>query len=185
MDTWVWIVIAVAAVVVLAIVAFVAMRARRRAQLREGFGAEYDRTLAEAPSRREAEAELEERQERYEEFELQPLSREARGRYRRQWQATQARFVDDPDGAIGEADALIQQVMSERGYPVEDFDQRAADLSVEHGDVIENYRAAHAISRRSVHGMASTEDQRQAFVQYRVLFEDLVEAGDTARVEST
>jgi hypothetical protein len=185
MDTWVWIVIAVAAVVLLAIVAFAVTRSRRRAQLQEGFGAEYDRTLAEAPSRREAESELRERQERFEEFELQPLSREARGRFRRQWQTTQARFVDDPDGAIGEADSLIQQVMSERGYPVEEFDQRAADLSVEHGDVIENYRAAHAISRRSVHGMASTEEQRQAFVQYRVLFEGLVEARDTARADAT
>jgi hypothetical protein len=185
MDTWVWIVIAVAAIVALSAAAFAAMHPRRRAQLQKGFGAEYDRTLAEAPSRREAEAELQERQERYEEFELRPLSREARGRYRRQWQAAQARFVDDPDGAIGEADSLIEQVMSERGYPVDEFDQRAADLSVEHGDVIENYRTAHAISRRSVHGMASTEDQRQAFVQYRVLFEGLVEAGETARVDST
>lgn len=183
METWVWIVIAVAAVAILALAAYAASRSTRRTQLQEGFGPEYDRAVAEAPSRREAEAELLERRERHDELELQPLSRDARGRYLREWDATQARFVDDPDGAIGHADALIQAAMRERGYPVEDFDQRAADLSVEHGDVIDNYRAAHAISRRSVHGEASTEEQRQALVHYRALFEVLVEAGNPARAE--
>jgi hypothetical protein len=183
MDTWVWIVLAVVAVAIVAFAVYAAGASRRRTRLQEGFGPEYDRVVAEAPSRREAEAELLERQERHDELELRPLSSESRGRYVRDWEAAQARFVDDPDGAIGDADALIQGVMRERGYPVEDFDQRAADLSVEHGDVIENYRAAHAISRRSVHGEASTEDQRQAFVHYRALFAELVEAGDPARTE--
>ena len=183
MDTWIWIVIAVAALVVLAIVAYAAMNARRRRALQEGFGPEYDRTVTEAPSRREAEAELLERQKRHDELELTPLSRETRSRYQREWDAAQARFVDDPDGAIGDADELIQSVMAERGYPVEDFEQRAADLSVEHGDVVHNYRAAHGISRRSVRGEASTEEQRQAFVHYRALFEELVESGEPARAE--
>jgi hypothetical protein len=183
METWVWIVIAVAALVVLAIVVYAALSSRRRTGLREGFGPEYDRAVAESPSRRQAEAELAERRKRHDELELQPLSRESRSRYLRDWDAAQARFVDDPDGAIGEADALIQDVMRERGYPVEDFDQRAADLSVEHGEVVENYRAAHAISRRSVRGEASTEDQRQAFVHYRALFEALLETGEPARAE--
>src|SRR5215211_5454396 len=183
MDTWVWIVIAVAAVIVVAIVAYAAWRTRRQKQLKEGFGPEYDRTVSESPSRREAEAELLERQRRHDELELRPLARDSRNRYLREWDAAQARFVDDPDGAIADADRLIQSVMNERGYPVEDFDRRAADLSVEHGDVIENYRAAHAISRRSMHGEASTEEQRQAIVHYRALFEELVEAGEPARAE--
>src|SRR5918995_3761946 len=183
MDTWVWIAFAIAAVIVVAIVVYAATSARRRTHLKEGFGPEYDRAVAEAPSRREAESELREREKRHEELELRPLSRESRSRYQREWDAAQARFVDDPDGAIREADELIQSVMSERGYPVKDFDQRAADLSVEHGDVVHNYRAAHGISRRSLRGEASTEEQRQAFVHYRALFEELVEAGEPARTE--
>ena len=147
---------------------------RRRTHLKEGFGPEYDRTVSETPSRREAEAELLERQKRHDELELRPLSRETRSRYQREWDAAQARFVDDPDGAIRDADELIQSVMSERGYPVEDFDQRAADLSVEHGDVIHNYRAAHDISRRSIRGEASTEDLRVALQRYRSFFERLL-----------
>jgi hypothetical protein len=182
MDTWVWIVIAVVAIVVIAAVLFGAARARRRKQLQEGFGPEYDRTVAEAPSRREAEAELQERRERHDELELRPLEATARERYLREWEATQARFVDDPAGAIGDADGLIQQVMQDRGYPVKDFDQRAADLSVDHSDVVENYRAAHAISRSNVHGDASTEDLRQAMVHYRLLFQELVESGERAEV---
>jgi hypothetical protein len=175
MDTWVWIVIAVAAAVVLVLVALAVAKRRLTTKLQNAFGPEDDRAVAEAPSRREAEAELRERQERHEELELRELSPEARGRYQRLWDAAQARFVDEPERAVGEADALIQDVMRERGYPVDDFDQRAADLSVEHADVVENYRAAHAISRRSVHGVAATEDLRQAMVHYRTLFTALVE----------
>lgn len=182
MDTWVWIVIAIVAIVVIAAVVVGVTRSRRRKQLQEGFGPEYDRTVAEAPSRREAEAELQERRERHDELELSPLDDAARERYLREWEATQARFVDDPAGAIGDADGLIQQVMQDRGYPVDDFDQRAADLSVEHSDVVENYRAAHAISRSNVHGDAGTEDLRQAMVHYRLLFQELVGSGE--RVEA-
>lgn len=184
MDPWVWIGIAIAAAAVVAIVVLAVTRRRLTAKLQEAFGPEYDRIVAEAPSRREADAELLERESRHAELDLQPLSREARGRYLRDWDAAQARFVDDPERAVGEADALIQGVMRERGYPVEDFEQRAADLSVEHGDVVQNYRAAHAISRRSVHGVAATEDLRQAMVHYRTLFAVLVEA-EPPRVEST
>jgi hypothetical protein len=181
MDTWVWIVIAAAAVVVVALIGLAVAKRRLTAKLQDAFGPEYDRTVSEAPSRREAEAELHERQKRHEEFELHDLSREARGRYQRLWDAAQARFVDEPERAVGEADALIQEVMRERGYPMEDFEQRAADLSVEHGDVVENYRAAHTISRRSVHGVAATEDLRQAMVHYRSLFTALVEPETPAR----
>jgi hypothetical protein len=183
MDTSVWIIFAIAILLVVAIAAYVAWNGRRRRELRHGYGEEYDRTVAESPSRREAEADLRERRDRHDEFDLKPLSTDARSRYRRDWDAAQARFVDDPDGAIGDADALIVAVMRERGYPAEDVDQRVDDLSVEHGAVIGRYRTAHEISRRSASGEASTEEQRQAFVHYRALFEELVEAGEPARAD--
>ena len=179
MPTWAWILIAAGVLVAVAAVGYAALRARRRKQLQESFGPEYDRAVSEAPTRREAETELLERRKRHDELELRELSPAARDGYARQWEATQARFVDDPQSAINDADDLIQQVMRERGYPVEDFDRRAADLSVEHGDVIEHYRAGHAIARRNVHGDADTEELRQALVHYRALFEALL-AGEPA-----
>jgi hypothetical protein len=175
MDTWVWIVIAVAVVVVvLAAVAWYVTRERRRRELQERLGPEYDRTVAEAPSRREAESELRERVERRDELEIRPLSEQARERYARAWEAAQARFVDDPEGAIGEADELIQSAMRERGYPVEDFEQRSADLSVDYPHVVEHYREGHGIARRSIRGEADTESLRQAMVHYRALFAELI-----------
>jgi len=174
MATWVWIVIAIAAVVVLALVVWSALRARRTQTLKEGFGPEYDRTVADAPSKREAEADLLERRERREELDIRPLAPDARDRYAEEWQATQARFVDDPGGAITEADVLIQRVMRERGYPVEDFEQRAADVSVDHPEVVNNYRAAHAISVAHERDRASTEDLRLAMQHYRSLFDELL-----------
>ncbi len=182
MDTTVWIIIAIAIVLVVVIAAYVVWNGRRRSALKEGFGEEYDRTVSESPSRREAEANLRDRRERHDEYDLKALSTEERTRYRREWDATQARFVDDPDGAIADADRLIVSVMRDRGYQADSVDQRTEDLSVEHGATIERYRTAHEISRRSASGEASTEEQRQAFVHYRALFEELVEAGDTARV---
>jgi hypothetical protein len=183
MDTTVWIIFAIAIALVVAIAAYVAWNGRRRKELKEGFGEEYDRTVSESPSRREAEADLRDRRDRHDEYDLKALSTEARSRYRREWDAAQARFVDDPDGAIVDADRLIVSVMRERGYPADSVDQRTEDLSVEHGATIDRYRTAHEISRRSASGEASTEEQRQAFVHYRALFEELVEAGDTAGVE--
>jgi len=181
---WVWIVIAIAAVVVLAVIVWSALRTRRTRTLKEGFGPEYDRTVADAPSKREAEAELSDRQKRREELDVKPLSPGARERYVELWQATQARFVDDPGGAITEADLLIQQVMRERGYPVEDFEQRAADVSVDHPDVVNNYRAAHGISIAHERERASTEDLRRAMVHYRSLFDDLLETRQPAGAEN-
>jgi hypothetical protein len=185
MSTWVWIVIAIAAVVVVAAVVWSALRTRRTKTLREGFGPEYDRTVADAPSKREAEAELEGRQKRREQLDIQPLSPGARDRYADQWQTTQARFVDDPAEAIGDADALIQQVMRDRGYPVTDFDQRAADVSVDHPEVVNNYRAAHGISVANTRGKATTEDLRQAMVHYRALFAELLEEREPETTEAT
>ena len=184
MPTWAWIVIAVAAVVVVALVVWSAVRARRTRTLQEGFGPEYDRTVAEAPSKREAEAELAERRKRHEELDIRPLSPEARAGYADSWRATQARFVDDPGGAIAEADLLIQRVMRERGYPVEDFEQRATDVSVDHPEVVNNYRAAHAISIAHERERASTEDLRVAMVHYRSLFDELLESREPAGAEN-
>ena len=184
MATWVWIVIAVAAVVVVGLVLWSALRTRRTRTLKEGFGPEYERTVADAPSKREAEAELRERQKRREELDVKPLEPEARDRYADSWQATQARFVDDPGGAIAEADVLIQQVMRERGYPVEDFEQRAADVSVDHPEVVNNYRAAHGISVAHEREKATTEDLRQAMVHYRSLFDELLETRQPAGAEN-
>jgi hypothetical protein len=180
-PTWGWVLIAIGAVVLLGALAWSAAGARRRRGLRERFGSEYDRTVADAPSRREAEADLSERENRRQELEIRPLAPKARDSYASRWHNTQARFVDDPEEAIGEADRLIQEVMRERGYPVEDFEQRAADLSVDHPEVISNYRAAHGISVANEHGKASTEDLRTALVHYRALFVELLE--EPGRVE--
>ncbi len=175
MPSWGWVLIAIGIVVVLALVAWSALSARRRRGLQERFGPEYDRTVADAPSRREAESELSERQKRRDELEIRPLAPESRDRYASRWHNTQARFVDEPEEAVGEADGLIQEVMRERGYPVEDFDQRASDLSVDHPDVISNYRAAHGISVANERGNATTDDLRTAMQHYRALFVELLE----------
>jgi hypothetical protein len=177
MPTWAWIVIAIAAVVIVGAIAWSAYNSRRRRGLQQRFGNEYDRALADAPSRREAEAHLNEREKRRDELDIRPLEPSSRDRYASQWQNTQAAFVDDPEAAVADADRLIQQVMRERGYPVDDFEQRANDLSVDHPDVISNYRAAHDISRDNDRGNASTEDLRKAMVHYRALFAELLETG--------
>jgi hypothetical protein len=182
MPTWAWIVVAVAVVLVLVGAAWVATIAARRRSLQRRFGPEYERTVADAPSRREAEAELREREQRREELEIRPLADAERRRYLRELDRVQADFVDDPGAAVSEADTLIQRVMRDRGYPVEDFEQRAADLSVDHPDVVEHYRAAHAVALRHTRDEADTEQLRQALVHYRALFDELLEE-EPARAE--
>jgi len=162
-------------IVLLALLAFFAGRQRRSRKLQETFGPEYDRTVTETGDRRSAEAELQERTERREQFDIVPLEAEARARYVEAWRHTQAQFVDEPVEATREADRLITSVMRDRGYPVDDFEQRAADLSVDHPQVVDDYRAAHAIAAANDRSEASTEDLRQALVHYRSLFEDLLE----------
>ena|SRR2546425_4442244 len=175
MLTWLWVVIVVAAALVVAGIVWAATKARRTKALEGRFGPEYDRVAADAPSRREAEAELREREQRREEVDIRPLEPQARERYSARWQEVQARFVDDPVGSVAAADSMIQNVMRERGYPVEDFDTRAADLSVDHSEVVENYRAGHAIAVAHDRGKAGTDDLRTAIRHYRVLFVELVE----------
>jgi hypothetical protein len=164
--------IAIALVVVLALVASRQMRSRR---LQQRFGPEYDRTVAEAGDRRQAESQLQERTERRQQFDIVPLDPADRDRYVEAWRQTQARFVDEPAEATREADRLITDVMRRRGYPIDDFEQRAADISVDHPQVVDDYRAAQAIAAANERSEASTEDLRQALVHYRSLFEELLE----------
>jgi hypothetical protein len=184
MDTGLLVAILVV-IVLLALLAFFAGRQRRSRKLQETFGPEYDRTVSETGDRRAAEAELVERTGRREGFDIVPLEPEARARYVEAWRNTQAQFVDEPAEATREADRLITSVMRDRGYPVDDFEQRAADLSVDHPQVVDDYRAAHAIAAANDRSEASTEDLRQALVHYRSLFEDLLEdrPGDHAPTE--
>jgi hypothetical protein len=156
--------------VVLAVGWFVGSRLRSR-KLRDRFGPEYDRRIEAADNRRVAERELTERQKRHAGFELRPLSDDARDRYAEQWALVQEQFVDQPVAAVAEADSLVQNVMRERGYPTEGFDQQAEDLSVEHATAVNHYRSAHDVRVRNE---ASTEDLRQALVDYRKIFVSLV-----------
>jgi hypothetical protein len=179
-------VIALIVIVVLVLVALgLLMGRRRRTQhLQERFGPEYERTVTEAGDRRAAESELLDRQARREKLDIVPLEPAARVRYLEEWHRTQALFVDSPAEATREADRLIIDVMRDRGYPVDDFDQRATDVSVDHPRVAENYRAAHAVSRANEKGLASTDDLRQAFVYYRSLFAELLDVEPNDRREA-
>jgi FtsZ-interacting cell division protein ZipA len=175
MDTWVWIVIAVVVAVVVLGAVWRASRRRRTHSLKDAFGREYDRTVEHTGDQREAERELRERQKRHDELDIRPLSPEARDGYVRRWQSTQTRFVDDPKGAVAEADVLVQEVMKERGYPTDDFERRVADISVEHPELVEKYRTAHGIAQASERNEASTEDLRHSVRHYRALFAELLE----------
>jgi hypothetical protein len=159
----------------LVVLALVAGRQRRSRRLKDRFGPEYDRTVADAGDRKAAESQLEERTARREQLDIVPLDPADRARYLEAWRQTQARFVDEPAEATREADRLITSVMRDRGYPIDDFEQRAADVSVDHPQVVDDYRAAHAIAAANERSEASTEDLRQALVHYRSLFEELLE----------
>jgi hypothetical protein len=181
----IWVVVAIVVVLVIAVGAM-ALRRQRTARLREGFGPEYDRVVAQHGDQRAAEADLQERRERRRGFDIRPLEPSVRTRYAERWTATQRRFVDAPASAVGEADGLVTEVMRRRGYPVDDFEQRAADVSVDHPETVEHYRAAHAISVASAGQRADTEDLRQAMVHFRALFDDLLDDGtDGAAVRDT
>jgi hypothetical protein len=160
-------------VAIVAIGAFLLLRRRKRDVLQSKFGPEYSRVVEKAGSAREAEAELKEREKRVSAFEIRPLAAADRERFTDGWQRVQADFVDDPRGAVTRADVLLGDLMSARGYPVSDFEQRSADLSVDHPVVVQNYRSAHEIADRHARGEAGTEDLRQAMIHYRALFDEL------------
>jgi len=161
------------------------MRKRRTARLRTQFGGpEYTRAVKEGGNQRRAENKLEKRAERVESFHIRALSPADHARFLESWRKVQARFVDSPGGAVTEADQLLGDVMSMRGYPVSDFEQRAADISVDHPQVMENYRAGHGIAMRQTTGQASTEELRQAMIHYRTLFEELVGQPELARAKA-
>ena len=181
MDAWMWIVLAVAVVALIAAIAWMASTHHRTSELRDTFGSEYDRTLEGADGRRDAETDLRERRERHDELDIRPLSAAARDRYASTWTQVQSRFVDDPAMALRDADVLVVQVMGDRGYPTDRFEDRADVVSVDHPEVIEHYRAGHRLSELSDAGGASTEDQRQALVHYRAIFDELLEDGQGDR----
>jgi hypothetical protein len=161
----------VVAILVVALGAF-ALSQRRRQHLREHFGPEYQRLLSEQGDRGQTERILSQREERVKKLDIRPLPDTARQQFLLGWRKVQTRFVDDPPGAVGDADDLIGQAMQARGYPVGDFEQRAADVSVEHPQLVIDYRTAHEIARRQKD--VTTEDLRQAMVRYRSLFAELV-----------
>jgi hypothetical protein len=165
-----------ALVVVVVVLAFVwvAFQRRRTDELRERYGPEYEHAVEEAGSKRRAEAQLEARRKRVDALQIQPLTLEQYERFATAWRSTQARFVDEPHAAIAEANRLVKEVMQARGYPVGDFDQRVADLSVHHSYVVTHYRAAGQIAEAN-DTEVSTEELRQAMVHYRALFDDLLE----------
>lgn len=170
----IWVLVAVV-VVLIALAGVLYIRQQRSRRLKGGFGPEYDRVVAERGGQRSAERELRERQRRHEQFDIRSLEPSAREAYVQRWLETQRHFVDEPVMAVAEADVLVREVMRDRGYPVDDdFEQRAADISVDHPVVVENYRAAQAISERAKNGQATTEELRQSMVHFRTLFDDLL-----------
>ncbi|HET6731950.1 hypothetical protein [Mycobacterium sp.] len=179
MPAWSWIVIAAVVVIVVAAGVFVALsksRRKRTERLRNNFGPEYERAVVESGDQGAAEKELVARERKRQKLDIVALAPRSRANYAESWRALQTAFVDNPSRAVGDADHLVMQVMRERGYPVEDFDQRAADISVDHPTVVEHYRAAHVLHLAQEKGDIGTEAQREAFVHYRALFEKLLES---------
>jgi len=170
------VILIVVAVAIIAILAWYLARERRSKRLRSRFGPEYEYVMREVGNRPKAEEALEKRERRMAKIQMRPLSHEEHDRFADQWHDVQLRFVDDPSASIEEADRLVSDVMRARGYPMSEFEHRAEDLSVDHPQVVRNYRAAHAIALRQEEGKAGTEDLRQALVYYRDLFDELLEA---------
>jgi hypothetical protein len=176
MGTIGWIILGIVVVAVIVAVAVLAMRSRSRAKLQERFGPEYEREVTARGSERDAARHLSGIADRRDQLDIRPLDRTARDRYTQRWEAVQSEFVDQPGGALDKADRLITDVMRDRGYPVEDFGERAELVAADHPQVVEHYRAAHA-ARSNHHGSpdaVDTEQLRQAFVHYRALFDELV-----------
>src|SRR6202022_404448 len=175
-----WII--VAGVVVIALLAlaawFFSQKKKQSVRLQQRFGPEYSRAVGELGGRTKAESELKAREKRVEHLTITPLAPAEAARFSQAWNALQSRFVDNPRGVVVQADQLVRELMLQRGYPMSDFERRAADISVDHPAVVENYRAAQAIAARDERGKADTEELRKAVVHYRVLFDEMLEVGE-------
>jgi hypothetical protein len=178
-----WIIVAgVVVIVLLALAAwFFSQNKKQSERLQQRFGPEYDRTVGELGGRTKAELELKAREKRVEHLTITPLAPAEAARFSHAWNALQGRFVDNPKEVVIQADQLVRELMLQRGYPMGDFERRAADISVDHPAVVENYRAAQAIAARDERGEADTEELRKAVVHYRVLFDEMLEVGETAQ----
>lgn len=172
METWAWILIVILAVAVGAAIAYFAVNQQRSAKLKKRFGPEYDRAVDSADDKKDAEGHLSDVARRREKLEIAPLSETSRREYGAQWEAVQRQFVEEPRSAVAAADDLIVSVMAERGYPVEQFDERADLVSADYPEVVSDYREANAVRRKGAD--ATTEDLRQAFVHYRALFDEML-----------
>lgn len=173
-NTTVIILAVIVAFIIGGLLGTVVTRQRRTKRLQEKFGSEYERTLNELGDRRQAEQELEARLDHVKTLDIRPLSAEESERYTNEWRASQAEFVDEPLLALQKADRIIREVMKAKGYPVEDFEQRIADISVEYPELVTDYRGLHLIAVKEDDEKVSTEEMRQAMVHGRALFENLV-----------
>ena len=171
-----WIIVAAVVIALLALAAwFFSHKKRQSERLQHRFGPEYGRAVGELGGRTKAESELKAREKRVEHLTITPLAPAEAARFSQAWSALQGRFVDNPKGVVVQADELVRELMLKRGYPMGDFERRAADISVDHPAVVENYRAAQAIAARDERGEADTEELRKAVVHYRVLFDEMLE----------
>ena len=177
MDQTTAIILGILVIALVAVVAWTFLRKRHSQQLREHFGPEYQEAVRTHGNPARAEAELENRRKRVEKLDIHPIPSPEQERFARQWRATQARFVDDPGAAVREAEQLVVQLMQAMGYPMGNFEQRAADVSVDHPRVVEHYRVARQIAQANERGEAKTEDLREAMLRYRELFDDLLQTG--------
>jgi hypothetical protein len=185
MDTRIVVPALILVAILVAIAVALVARRRRSLKLRQRFGPEYDRTvIQQRGDSRRAEETLVEREKRVETFPLRTLTPVDREAYAMEWATVQRRFVDDPSAAVGTADRLVSRVMTDRGYPMTDFEQRAADISVSYPTVVQNYRSAHDIVLRHAEGQATTEELRQAMVHYRSLFDELLAPAESSKIES-
>ena len=177
MSTVVTVIVVVVVVLLLAGVAVVIARQARSRRLQQQFGGEYAQTVESSSSRRDAERELTRRARRHEKLDIRPLDPRRQAEYGQNWMRTQEQFVDDPANSVKQADRLVTLVMQERGYPTDSFEQQVSDVSVQHGSVTSNYRAAHEIAQLNNRGAATTEQLREAMLHYRVLFDELLREG--------
>lgn len=185
MPMWIWILVAAAIVIFVVAMVIASRRGRDSERLKQRFGPEYERTVAEVGDERAAEKELIDRERKRDKLDIRPLTPASLDGYVTRWRAVQTAFVDHPSSAVGEADLLVTEVMRERGYPVDDFDRQAADISVDHPTIVEDYRAAHDIHLAQQRGDVGTELQRQAFVHYRALFTKLLETENDKSQEAS